>query len=436
MIHEKEIKIPVPSNNKHLLAYFAEQIQRCQGKDEKIIRFVITKTDSQNYYCEILVMSGKVNQFFEKDPSIFTFKKRNRNIVDPFNVALMIPTGIGAEIGGHAGDACCLTKLFGGLCDYVITHPNVVNASDINEMPSNTLYVEGSSLCRLLMGTLSLKPVLSNRILLAIDDNINSKISNISINALNAARATYGLNCPLIVKLSPSINLTMNYTSSGRASGKITNYEVLIDALKKYRNEYDAIALSTDIQLPPRLLLQYYESRGKKINPLGGIEALLSHGISLLFNVPAAHSPMYEGEMEELNFPLDPRAAAESISFSYLQCILKGLQRSPQLIENLLDYEIPGTISASQISCLILPDGCLGLTVLAALEQGIIVIAVKENKNLMANNLEELPWRPGQFYKVENYLEAAGILLAIKSGITPESIRRPFKKAKVVTHSI
>jgi hypothetical protein len=37
----------------------------------------------------------------------------------------------------------------------------------------------------------------------------------------------------------------------------------------------------------------------------------------------------------------------------------------------------------------------VGLPALAAIEQGIPVIAVKENKNRMKNNLEELPFAPG-----------------------------------------
>ncbi|MCZ6820872.1 MAG: DUF3326 domain-containing protein, partial [Calditrichaeota bacterium] len=41
--------------------------------------------------------------------------------------------------------------LLASCCDQLITHPNVVNASDINELPANAHYVEGSVLCRLLM---------------------------------------------------------------------------------------------------------------------------------------------------------------------------------------------------------------------------------------------------------------------------------------------
>lgn len=82
-------------------------------------------------------------------------------------------------------------------------------------------------------------------------------------------------------------------------------------------------------------------------------------------------------------------------------------------------------LTVADVSCLIIPDGCIGLPTLAALEQGIPVIAVRENKNVMNNNLEMLPWRPGQLYLVENYWEAVGVMAAIKVGLAPDSVRRP-----------
>ena len=48
------------------------------------------------------------------------------------NIVFIVPTGIGAEIGGHSGDATPAAKLISSLCDRLFTHPNVVNASDIN----------------------------------------------------------------------------------------------------------------------------------------------------------------------------------------------------------------------------------------------------------------------------------------------------------------
>ena len=52
-------------------------------------------------------------------------------------------------------------------------------ASDINEMPENALYVEGSQLSQLLMGTIGLKETRKNRVLAIIDGN-NKKFVDLS----------------------------------------------------------------------------------------------------------------------------------------------------------------------------------------------------------------------------------------------------------------
>ena len=80
------------------------------------------------------------------------------------------------------------------------------------------------------------------------------------------------------------------------------------------------------------------------------------------------------------------------------------------------------------MDALIIPDGCLGLSVIAARDQGIPVIAVKENKNLMKNDLTKLDWGPGQFYQVNTYMEAAGLLSAMKAGVDPASLTRPLNR--------
>jgi uncharacterized protein DUF3326 len=118
------------------------------------------------------------------------------------------------------------------------------------------------------------------------------------------------------------------------------------------------------------------------------------------------------------------------VSMTFLQCIFKGLQRSPRIVTGEA-MQTPGILTARDVSCLVIPHGCLGLPVLAALEQGIPVIAVRENDNLMENDLSTLPWAPGQYRVVQNYWEAAGVLCAMKAGIAPESVRRPLLTALV-----
>ena len=94
-----------------------------------------------------------------------------------------------------------MAALLASVCDTLITHPNVVNASDIIEIPSNTLYVEGSVISRLLMGALGLQRVRRNRLLVVLGSHDDDLFINAAINSVNAARSSYGLICPRIVQL-------------------------------------------------------------------------------------------------------------------------------------------------------------------------------------------------------------------------------------------
>ncbi|MCH7613896.1 MAG: DUF3326 domain-containing protein [Candidatus Marinimicrobia bacterium] len=423
-LYEKEFELPIVPGHKNLINHFSKVINEFINKNEIPVRFVVTETKGDYYHCELGLLSGRDHKITD---SIFHFSKRSTENIDKFNTVLLVPTGIGAEIGGHSGDAGPVAKLLSETCDTLITHPNVVNASDINEMPDNGLYVEGSIISRLLMGTLGLQPVRSNRVLVVIDNHPHKIFAHAAINSVNGARAAYGFQCPRILQLDPPIRMSSEYSSSGRAVGKIDRLRALLNVMDEYRDEYDAVALSSVINVPKSYHTDYYKSEGSMINPWGGVEAILTHGISLIYNVPSAHSPMFESPEIANMDPgvVDPRMAAEVVSVTFLQSVLKGLHRSPRIITDPNNMLHPNIITAEDISCLVIPDGCVGLPTLAALEQGIKVIAVRENYNLMKNDLGALPWKPGQLYMVDNYWEAAGVLNAIKAGIAPESVRRP-----------
>lgn len=248
---------------------------------------------------------------------------------------------------------------------------------------------------------------------------------------MSAARAALGLECPVVVTMDDKILMHSLYSNSGRAVGKIEYFERICELLNKYRSEYDAVALSTVIKVPKKFHTDYYLK--DMVNPWGGVEAMLTHAISLIFNIPSAHSPMLETkEILDLNLGIvDPRKAAEIVSVTFLHSILKGLHKSPRIISDPLSRNNPGILNVSDISCLVIPDGCIGLPTLAALEQGIPIIAVKENKNRMQNKLTDLPFAHGKLFVVDNYWEVAGVLSSIKAGVAPSSVRRPFRQTKV-----
>lgn len=426
-LFEKEIKIPIPKNGNNLIEYLSDQVLKEISDEETPVRFVITKTDNEFYHCELGLISKNGYRAMNLDNSIFSLNRRQYENTKEFSCVLLIPTGIGAEIGGHCGDGNAVARLIASSCDTLITHPNVVNASDINEMTENTLYVEGSIITRFLMGQLGLQKVRANRILMLMDEHEDELFNNEIVNAVSSARISLGISCD-VVKMSDKVNSTSLYSVSGRAVGQIENIEKLFGIAKKYIPHYDAIGLSTFIRVPEQFHKLYF-SEDNMINPWGGIEAMLTHSLSLEFNLPSAHSPMMSSR-EVMNLEVgivEPRKAPETSSTTYLHCILKGLHKSPKLVP------FDKGLNVQDISCLIIPDGCIGLPTLAAMENEIPVIAVRENKNRMCNDLEKYPFKPNKLFIVDNYLEAVGVMNAIKAGISIEAVRRPIAYTSLIT---
>ena len=410
LLNEKEALIPIKNDHKGLLQYLSDKVNDCISPEEIPVRFVITETDCKEYHCELGLLSDIGDNSTYKIESIFKFKKRAYENTEQFNAVLLIPTGIGADIGGHSGDGGPVARLLASSCDNLITHPNVVNAADINEMPDNALYVEGSIISRLLMGSISLQKTRSNRVILLVDKHQDKMFHELAINSVSAARAALGLDSPLVIKMDNKVLMRALYSSSGRAVGRIEYLENICEILKKYKSQYDAVALSTLIDIPDNYHEDYFkDSNYDMVNPWGGVEAMLTHTISSLFDIPSAHSPMMNSR-DELNLDVgivDPRKSAEAVSTTYLHCVLKGLHRSPRIVPINLNNQ-QGILSVSDISCL-------------------PVIAVKENKNKMKNKLEEMPFESGKLFVVNNYWEAVGVMNALRSGVSPESVRRPLK---------
>jgi len=376
------------------------------------IRFVVEDVDDNQFYCGVSVIESSVHH----KNNLFLSPIKQLVCDDDFKVALIIPTGLGASVGGHAGDAGSTARLLASVCDTLITHPNVVNASDINEMTDNTLYVEGYALTQHLLGNVGLQRVRQNRVLVVIDGSADGQYIDASINSVNAARASYGLDCSDVVVLDRSFTMEVGMSNDGRANGVVDNLDGLYHLLCRRRRTYDAVALTSLVKISQCARDKYYNEGG--VNPWGGVEAMLTHAISHYFQVPCAHAPMMESvEVAELDYGvIDPRDAAEIISLTYLQCVLKGLNRAPQLCK-------PGV----DVSCLVTPRMCLGLPTLAAYERGIPIIAVNDKLQVEAVDCTDYV----RAIVVDNYIEAAGVVAALRAGISVESLRRPLEKVRV-----
>ncbi len=323
------------------------------------------------------------------------------------NGVLIIPTGINATIGGHAGDGNPVAKLFAECCDLLITHPNVVNAADINEMAKNVLYVEGSILDRFLEGNIGLRQVRSNKILLVT----NSPIHFSTINAVSAARVTLGVDID-ILELNTSLTMIAEQ-HNGKATGKVTGWQKLVDQVNNYN--FDALAIHTPIEVDKNVALNYYKNGG--LNPWGGVEAKASKLIANKLNKPVAHAPIENIDDiadidNELYFIferecINPRIAPEAVSTCYLHCVLKGLSVAPRIGNGLF---------VDDIDFMITPINCVGRPHYACLKAGIPIIAVKDNVTCLNDKM------PPEFIIAEDYLSAAGVVMCLRAGIQSQYV--------------
>ncbi|MDD5090885.1 MAG: DUF3326 domain-containing protein [Candidatus Wallbacteria bacterium] len=324
------------------------------------------------------------------------------------NVVMIVPTGIGCEIGGHCGDAQPVARLLGSCCDKLILHPNVVNASDLNEMPPNSLYVEGSQLDLFLQGKVFLQEVHSNKVLVVV----NNKADYQSINAVSAARMSLGIDAE-ILELKKPLRMIAKIRK-GIATGDVENWKELVKQVKKY--DFDALAIATPITISRADLERYFEHGG--VNPVGGVEAVASKLIANEIGKPVAHGPV-DYALEGHKVVVDPRQAVEIITENFIHCILKGLHKAPRLSRE-------RGLSVRDVDCMVSPYGCFGTPHQACLDAGIPVIVVRENRSVL-----KCPERK-EFIYVENYLEAVGMIKCLESGVHPQTVRRPVLQTVVL----
>jgi len=132
---------------------------------------------------------------------------------------------------------------------------------------------------------------------------------------------------------------------------------------------------------------------------------------------PCAHGPV-DYALTGFKEVVDPRIAVEIITENFIHCLLKGLHKAPRLSRE-------SGMSYREIDCLVSPYGCFGAPHQACLDANIPVIVVRENKSCLSH-----PEHP-KFIYVDNYIEAAGMIMALKAGVHPSSVRRPLAFTRV-----
>lgn len=288
--------------------------------------------------------------------------------------AFIVPTGVGASIGGFAGDASCYARKFAKISKLIV-NPNVVNAGGFSGINDNMFYVEGYSVDEFFKGNTNLIPSENNKIGIVFDKAIPQDVLNVHINTFRAVKCVYGVDIFAYDVTEEEVGVEFKLEDNGISTGFVKNPQTMLKTARKLLDKgCNAIALVCLFDEPEEDNPDY--ANGIGTDPVGGVEAILSHYISKELRVPCAHSPAFVDYQIYPNL-VDSKSASEYITPTFLPCILLGLSNAPML-------SVFGGISIDNLDYLVIPYNSLGSTpVFEALKRNIPVLAVKENSTAL-----------------------------------------------------
>lgn len=345
----------------------------------------------------------------------------------PLLTLLVIPTGIGCAIGGYAGDGLPAARLLAAASGCLVTHPNVMNGASLYWSDPRIHYVEGSALDRFAAGELALRPVRRQRLGVLLDAGIEDSLRLRHLQVAEGCRASLGLEIGPVVTTDRPLEVSLSLGPSGMSWGRLGHPDALLRAGERLK-ALGATAIAVVSRFPDdngSEALQAYR-QGSGVDGLAGAEAVISHLLSGHLGLPCAHAPALAPL--EPDPRLDPRAAGEELGHTFLACVLVGLSRAPDLVSLGADLERrvamadPGLLLPEAIGAVVAPAGALGGgAVLACAERGVPLISVA-NPCLLQVTAGALGLPA---LAASSYSEAAGLLLALREGISPAALTRP-----------
>ena len=339
----------------------------------------------------------------------------------PLPTLMLIPTGIGCDIGGYAGDALPSARLLAAASGCLITHPNVMNGAALYWSDPRMHYVEGFGLDRFAAGDWCLRPVRRQRIGLLLDAGIEAELAQRQIQVADGCRASLGLEIGPVLTTDQPLEVSLERGASGASWGRLGCPDALLRAGERLKAAgATAIAVVARFPEDPESEELAAYRQGSGVDALAGAEAVISHLLVRHLQIPCAHAPALAPL--PLDPQLDPRAAGEELGYTFLTCVLVGLSRAPDLVA--AGRNKAGDLSVDQLGAVVVPDGALGgEAVLACLERNVPLITVA-NPSLLSVTAEALGLET-PLLKANSYAEAAGLLLALREGLSPASLRRP-----------
>lgn len=307
-------------------------------------------------------------------------------------IAISIPTGIGADIGGYAGDFGYIARKF-SKDFHLIINPNAVNGGILSAINYDMSYLEGYLFDEFFKGNISINPKKeyeTNKIGIIFDSEIPKNILNVHLNTINALKIVQGMDIAGIEYTSKPVGVEIKI-ENGISFGNLKNPNSLIDAAQKLIKK-GAQAIAVVCFFGEDFEDENY-SNANGIDPIGGIEAIISHLITKEFNIPCAHAPAF-CDIDISQKLENPKVSSELISSTYLPCVIQGLNIAPEILKN-------GKIKNKDIEFLIVPYDAMGSkAVLSSVQNGIKIIAVK-NKTALDVNAQKLGIKP--YFIVEDY---------------------------------
>ena len=339
---------------------------------------------------------------------------------------MLVPTGIGCAIGGYAGDALPSARLLAAASGCLITHPNVLNGAALYWSDPRIHYVEGYGLDRFAAGDWLLRPVRRQRIGLLLDAGIEPELAQRQIQVAEACRATLGLEIGPVLSTDAPLGVHLERGASGASWGTLERPDALLRAGERLRTAgATAIAVVARFPEDPQSAELAAYRQGSGVDALAGAEAVISHLLVRHLQIPCAHAPAL-GPLP-LDPHLDPRAAAEELGYTFLACVLVGLSRAPDLVPAGQGMVEGNGLRADQLGAVVVPDGALGgEALLAAVARDVPVIAVA-NPSLL-DVTPELLGLAEAVLPAASYSEAAGLVLALREGLSPASLQRPLPR--------
>lgn len=297
--------------------------------------------------------------------------------------AFIVPTGIGASIGGYAGDAGVYARKFAKYTNLIV-NPNVVNAGGFSAITDTMLYTEGFSLDSFFKGEINLIPSNNNKIGIIYDKAIPQDVLNVHINTQNAVKVVYGVDIAEYEITEEEVGVEFFVDKSGISTGNVKNIATVGNACEKLLNKgCEAIAIVCLFEEADTDNPEY--SNGKGVDPVGGVEAIISHYISKYYKVPCAHSPAFRNCEIETSL-VNPKSASEYITPTFLPCILLGLSQAPKLSQK----QTHG-INVKDLDYLVMPHNSLGsIPVFECIKYNIPVYSVRENSTILDVTAQKL----------------------------------------------